>query len=97
MSIVDYNTFMRGIDRRDQVRGYCSCRTKCRKFYIYILNVNFLLDVAITNAFILQKGYCEDAPFSSIKEFHLKLASELIGDCRRRRAGRSGFMRSLPL
>ena len=59
---------------------------------------HFLLDMAITNAFILQKGYCEDAPFSSIKEFRLKLASELIGDyCSRRRAGRSGVVRSLPL
>ena len=60
-----------------------------QKFYKYIFH--FLLDVAITNAFILQKGYCEDAPFSSNKEFELKLASELIGDyCSRKRAGRSG-------
>ena len=70
---------------------------KCRKFYKYIFY--FLLDVAITNAFILQKGYREDAPFSSITEFRLKLASELTGDyCSRRRAGRSGgVVRSLPL
>ena len=89
MSVLDYNTYMGSVDRGDQVRGYYSCRTKCRKFYKYIFH--FLLDVAITNAFILQKGYCEDAPFSSIKEFELKLASELIGDyCSRKRAGRSG-------
>ena len=65
MSIMDYNTYMGGVDRGDQVRGYYSCRMKCRKFYKYIFH--FLLDVAITNAFILQKGYCEDTPFSSIK------------------------------
>ena len=89
MSVLDYNTYMGSVDRGDQVRGYYSCRMKCRKFYKYIFH--FLLDVAITNAFILQKGYCEDAPFSSIKEFELKLASELIGDyCSRKRAGRSG-------
>ena len=89
MSVLDYNTYMGSIDRGDQVRGYYSCRTKRRKFYKYIFH--FLLDVAVTNAFILQKGYCEDAPFSSIKEFELKLASELIGDhCSRKRAGRSG-------
>ena len=64
-SIVDYNTFMGGVDRGDQVRGYYSCRTKCKNFYKY--NFHFLLDVAITNAFILQKGYYDDAPFSSIK------------------------------
>ena len=44
-----------------------------------------MLDVAITNDFILQKGYCEDAPFSSIKDFRLKLVSELIGDYYSRR------------
>ena len=74
---MDYNTYMGGVDRGDQVRGYYSCRTKCRIFYKY--RFHFLLDV-ITNAFILQKGYCEDTPFSSIKEFQPNLASELIGD-----------------
>ena len=83
MSIVNYNTFMGSVDRGDQVRGYYSCRTKCRKYIFY-----FLLDVVIMNVFILQNGYCDDAPFSSIKEFRL---SELIGDyCSRRRAVRSG-------
>ena len=96
-SIMDYNNFMGGVDRGDQLRGYYSCRTKCRKFYRYIFY--FLLDVAITNAFILQKGYCVNAPFSNIKEFRLKLASKLVGDyCSRKRAGRSGgVVRSLPL
>ena len=56
---MDCNTFVGGIDGGDQVRCYYS-----RKFYKYIFH--FLLDVAITNAFILQKGYYEDAPFSSI-------------------------------
>ena len=84
---------MGGVDRGDQVRGYYSCRTKCRKFYKYIFH--FLPDIAITNAFILQKGYCSSAPFKAIKEFRLQLASELIGDyCSRRRAGRgSGVVR----
>ena len=97
LSIMEYNNYMGGVDRGDQVRGYYSCRTKCRKFYKYIFY--FLLDVAITNAFILQKGYCSSAPFKAIKEFRLQLASELIGDyCSRRRAGRgSGVVRSLSL
>ena len=56
LSIIDYNNFMGGVDRGDQVQGYYSCRTKCRKFYKYIFH--FLLDVVITNAYILQKGYC---------------------------------------
>ena len=67
LSIMEYNNYMGGVDRGGQVRGYYSCRTKCRKFYKYIFH--FLLDVAITNAFILQKGYCSSAPFKAIKEF----------------------------
>ena len=90
--------FMGGVDRGDQVHGYYSCRTKCRKFYKYIFH--FLLDVAITNAFILQKHYCRaDSPHKTILEFCLKLAKKLIGDyCSRRRPGRgAGVIRSLPL
>ena len=41
-------TFMGGVDRGDQLRGYYLCRTKSRKFYKYIFY--FLFDVAITNA-----------------------------------------------
>ena len=46
---------MGGVDRGDQLRGYYCCRTKSRKFYKYIFY--FLLDVAITNAFILMKKH----------------------------------------
>ena len=97
LSIIDYNKYMGGVDRGDQVRGYYSCRTKCRKFYKYIFH--FLLDVAITNAYILQKDYCGSTPFRTIKEFRLQLASELIDDyCSRRRAGRGGnVVRTLSL
>ncbi len=55
-SIVTYNESMGGVDRGDQVRGYYSCRTKSQKFYRSIFF--FLFDVAITNAFILQKHFC---------------------------------------
>ena len=94
---MEYNNYMGGVDRGDQVRGYFSCQTKCRKFYKYIFH--FLLDIAITNAFILQKGHCISAPFKAIKEFRLQLASELISDyCSWRRAGcGSGVVRSLSL
>ena len=98
LSIIDYSQFMGGVDRGDQVRGYYSCRTKCRKFYKYIFY--FLFDVAIMNAYILQKGYCGSVPFSTIKAFRLQLATELTGDyCSRRRVGRGSVSvtRTLPL
>ena len=96
-SILLYNTYMGGVDRGDQLRGYYSCRTKSRKFYKYIFY--FLLDVAITNAFILMKNHTSKGSKMTIKDFRLELASQLIGDyCSRRRRGRnSSSIRPLPL
>ena len=78
------------------MRGYYSCKTKSRKFYKYIFT--FLLDVAITNAFILMKHYSSSSTFANIKAFSIQLAKELIGDysscCRRGRGG--GINCSLP-
>ena len=59
------------------------------RFYKYIFT--FLLDVAITNAFILMKHYCPSCPFSDMKSFRLQLAKELMGVyCSRCRRGRGG-------
>ena len=85
-SIISYE-HMGGVDHGDQLQGYYSCRTKSRKFYKYIFT--FLLDVAITNAFILMKHYCPSCPFSNMKSFCLQLAKELMGEyCSR--ASRTG-------
>jgi hypothetical protein len=35
LSIMDFNQFMGGIDRGDQICGYYSCRTKCYKYIYY--------------------------------------------------------------
>ena len=89
---------MGGVDRGDQLQGYYCCRTKSRKFYKYIFY--FLLDGAITNAFILMKKHTNKGSKMTIKDFRLELASELIGDyCSRRRRGRtsSSSICSLPL
>ena len=96
-SILLYNKFMGGVDRGDQLRGYYSCRYKSRKFYKYIFF--FLLDVAITNAFILHKHFAVAPKVKNVKEFRMKLAAELIGEyCSRRTVGRSGSsIVSLPL
>ena len=96
-STIDYNMFMGGVDRGDQLRGYYHCRTKCRKFYKYIFY--FLFDAAITNAFILQKHFCRNPPHKTILEFRLQLAKELIGNyCSGLRPGcGASVVRSLPL
>ena len=88
-AVLAYNRYMGGVDRGDQLRGYYNCRTKSRKLYKYIFH--FLLDVSITNAFILYKHFHSSPSFSTIKEYRLQLARELISNyCSRRRAGRCG-------
>ena len=93
---ISYNSNMGGVDRGDQLRGCYNCHTKIRKFYKYIFN--FLLDVSITNTFILWKNF-GSATGMTLKEFCLQVTEQLIGDyCSCRRAGRGGgAIRPLPL
>jgi hypothetical protein len=95
-SIILYNQFMGGVDKGDQLRGYYRCRVKTRKFYKYIFF--FLLDVAITNSFILYRG-STNGKTKTIKEFRILLSQELIGDyVSRRRPGRlSHPIKNLPI
>ena len=87
-SIIDYNTYTGGVDRGDQLRGYYHCLSKSRKFYKYIHH--FLLDVTITNAYVLHRNHSH-SPSLSVKEFRLQLANELVGNyCSRRFPGRFG-------
>ena len=91
MLIIDY---MGGVDRGDLVRGYYSCRTKCRNFYTYIFHS--LFDVNIINSFILQKALLSGLTSQNIPEFRVQLAKELVGEyCSWRRPG--SVIRSLPL
>ena len=77
-SVILYNRWMGAMDDGDQLRGYYSCRTKSPKFYKY--NYHFLLDVTITNSFILYKHFHPNPQYKMIREFRLQLARELIGD-----------------
>jgi len=88
-SIIQYNAYMGGVDRGDQLCGYYNCRIKSRKFCKCILY--FLLDVTITNAYILYKHYMYSSHSKiTVKEFRLKLATDLIGEyCSHRRLGRT--------
>ena len=75
--IITYNRFMGGVDNSDQLRGYYECRKRSRKFYKYVYH--FLFDVTITNCFILLRHF-GGAVKMTLKQFRLKLASQLIGD-----------------
>ena len=70
-----YNKHMGAVDQGDQLRGYYHRRFKSREFYKYIFR--FLVEVALTNAFIL---YRESHPRSKIvmKKFLELLALQLI-------------------
>ena len=72
-------------------------RAKCRKFYTYIFV--FMDDVAITNSYILYKNFSPDPVLKTMKDFRLKLASQLIGNYSSRKLpGRRSFqIRPLPL
>jgi hypothetical protein len=90
-SIISYNLWMGGVDRGDQLRGYYHCRVKSREFYKYIFY--FILDVSITNAFILYKHFC-------YLQHHIEVPLAVSqGDySTRRRAGPGGgVIRPLPL
>ena len=88
-AVVLYNKFMAGVDKGDQLRQYYRVRTKCLKNYKYIFW--FLLDVAITNAYILSFYSPTQTTHTSqrLKAFRLRLAEQLIGNyCSRRRSDR---------
>ena len=100
-SIIAYNKFMGGVDRNDQFRQYYHVRLRGRKYYKYIFW--FLLDVSISNTYILFKNYVvrSDSPATArcLKEFRLQLAKDLIADySSRKRLGRGASERcNLPL
>ena len=80
-----YNQFMGGVDHGDQLRGSYHVRLKCMKNYIFC----FLLDTAITNAYLLSSFDVKtDLPMDH-KRFRMRLAEQLIGNyMTRKRVGR---------
>ena len=78
-AIITYNKWMGGVDRGDQLRQYYQLRQKSHKVYKYIFW--FLMDVSITNAFILHNYSTSSSTRSTpLKAFRLELAKGLIGD-----------------
>jgi hypothetical protein len=86
MSVVEYNKYMGGVDKNDQLRGYYHVRLKSRKYYKYIFW--FMFEVAITNALILCNNHT-DLGIKEGKTFRVLLAKSLISDyCSRKRSSR---------
>ena len=87
--VIAYNKFMGGVDQNDQLRQYYHVRLRGRKYYKYIFW--FVLDVSISNSYILFFNYTSDnSPrrLKCLKKFRLQLAKELIADyCSRNRLG----------
>ena len=75
-AVISYNKYLGGVDRGDQMRQYYHLRLKSRKFYKYIFW--FLVDVTITNAFVIYKQF-SSSPRLPYKKFRLELAKSLIG------------------
>ena len=71
-----YNKYMDGVDRSDQLRSYYHLRLKGRKFYKYIFW--FLLDLTITNSYVLCKHHTH-LNIQSTKALRADLAKALIG------------------
>ncbi len=87
-SIANYNKYMGGVDRNDQLREYYHLRLKSRKNYKYFFW--FIVDVTLSNTYLLSKydSHLKET-YKNIKSFRVQLAKMLIGDYNsRKRRGR---------
>ena len=75
VSIVDYNKYMGGVDRGDQLRKYNHVHVKSRKCYKYIFW--YLFEISVLNSFIFSHYSC-NIPNSTYLSFGDVLATELI-------------------
>lgn len=88
-NIIEYNKYMGGVDKCDQMRQYYCVRQKTRKFYRYIFW--FLFELTLHNAFILSQYVPSTGRncHNSFVDFRIELAKQLIGDYNsRKRRGR---------
>jgi hypothetical protein len=74
-SVQRYNSYMGGVDMFDARRKTYSCSRKSRKWWLRLFY--FLLDAAVTNAYILYKE-SNHTPALTMKEFVLKICECLV-------------------
>ena len=75
--IADYNKYMGGVDKGDQLRKYYHVRNKSHKYYRYIFW--FLFEVCVLNSFILSRYSPYNHPNKTYIAFRECLANELVG------------------
>ena len=80
----DYQKFMRGIDRGDQMMGYYNVGRRSRKWWKR--DFSYLIEVCLLNAYVLHKF--SDEVQADFLQFWLDLAVQLIGTVRRQACGR---------
>lgn len=78
-AVKDYNCFMGGVDRLDQLIGYYSRWKKSRKWYMTVLH--HFIDIAVTNSYLLHKQLCSSQEEQAITHqgFQEQLRVELCG------------------
>ena len=91
LAISNYQAYMGGVDRADQLRTQYSCSRKAKKYWKYIFN--FLLDTAIANSFLLFRMSPNHISMTKSQrviqanqlDFRQNLATSLIGNYRTQR------------
>ena len=81
----DYQAYMRGIDRGDQLMGYYNVGRRSKKWWKRVFA--YLLEVSILNAYVLQK-FKKGETEKDFLSFRLALATQLVGTYRRSHSGR---------
>ena len=74
--VPDYQAFMRGVDRGDQLMGYYNIRRRSRKWWKRVFG--YVVEVAALNAYVIQKdGYLPaERKKHDYLEFRVALAEE---------------------
>ncbi|XP_033126654.1 piggyBac transposable element-derived protein 4-like [Anneissia japonica] len=85
----DYNMYMGGVDRADQLRSYYCVDRKSRRWHMRLFW--HIFDTTVTNAYIIHKEwqFRNKVPPTSLIMFRYYLAEQLMGDfSSRQRVGR---------
>ena len=69
IQVIRYTENMVGVDRNDQLRQYYMVRLKSRKYYKYIFW--YLFELAVTNSYIVYKGYNGETTNIILRNFRL--------------------------